>query len=59
MKQILLLRFSAMGDVALLAPVVQAFTQRYPDVAITLVTRPKFAVFFSQFPQRRVCGGRL
>ncbi|WP_020602784.1 glycosyltransferase family 9 protein [Spirosoma spitsbergense] len=49
-KQILLLRFSAMGDVALLAPVVQAFTQRYPDVPITLVTRPKFAIFFSGFP---------
>lgn len=49
-KQFLLLRFSAMGDVALLAPVVQAFTQRYPDVPITLVTRPAFAVFFSGFP---------
>lgn len=49
-KPVLLLRFSAMGDVALLAPVLQAFTQRYPDVPITLVTRPKFAVFFSGFP---------
>ncbi|WP_018622137.1 glycosyltransferase family 9 protein [Spirosoma luteum] len=49
-NQVLLLRFSAMGDVALLAPIVQAFTQRYPDVSITLVTRPKFAVFFSGFP---------
>lgn len=56
MKQVLLLRFSAMGDVALLAPVVQAFTQRYPDVGITLVTRPKFAVFFDQFPNVRVIG---
>ena len=56
MKQLLLLRFSAMGDVALLAPVVQAFTQRYPDVAITLVTRPKFAAFFDQFPNVRVIG---
>lgn len=49
-KQILLLRFSAMGDVALLAPVVQAFTLRYPGVSVTLVTRPKFAVFFSGLP---------
>ena len=56
MKQLLLLRFSAMGDVALLAPVVQAFTQRYPDVAITLVTRQKFAVFFEQIPNVRVVG---
>jgi ADP-heptose:LPS heptosyltransferase len=54
MKQVLLLRFSAMGDVALLAPVVQAFTTRYPDISITLVTRPKFAVFFSELPNVRI-----
>ena len=53
---LLLLRFSAMGDVALLAPVVAAFAQRYPEVGVTLVTRKKFAVFFSQFPNVRVIG---
>ena len=53
-KNLLLLRFSAMGDVALLAPVVQSFTQHYPDVGITLVTRRKFAVFFEQFPNVRL-----
>ncbi|SFE72198.1 glycosyltransferase family 9 protein [Spirosoma endophyticum] len=56
MKQLLLLRFSAMGDVALLTPVVQAFTIRYPDRSITLVTRQKFAVFFEQFPNVRIIG---
>ena len=56
MKQLLLLRFSAMGDVALLAPVVQAFTLRYPDRGITLVTRQKFAVFFEQFSNVRIIG---
>jgi ADP-heptose:LPS heptosyltransferase len=56
MTQLLLLRFSAMGDVALLAPVVQAFTSRYPDAQLTVVTRPKFAVFFTQFPNVRVVG---
>ena len=45
-----------MGDVALLAPVVQAFILRYPDVDITLVTRQKFAVFFAQFPNVRIVG---
>ncbi|WP_080055863.1 glycosyltransferase family 9 protein [Spirosoma aerolatum] len=55
-KSLLLLRFSAMGDVALLTPVIQAFTFRYPDVGITLVTRQKFAVFFAQFPNVRVVG---
>ena len=43
-----------MGDVALLAPVVQAFTERYPDVLMTIVTRSKFAVFFEQFTGVRV-----
>lgn len=56
MKHLLLLRFSAMGDVALLAPVVQAFTDRYPNVRVTVVTRPKFAVFFTQFPNVNVVG---
>lgn len=56
MTNLLLLRFSAMGDVALLAPVVQAFTGCYPDVHLTVVTRPKFAVFFAQFPNVRVVG---
>ncbi len=56
MKQLLLLRFSAMGDVALLAPVVQAFTEQYPHAQITLVTRAKFAVFFEQLPNIRIVG---
>ncbi|WP_240699243.1 glycosyltransferase family 9 protein [Spirosoma sordidisoli] len=51
-----MLRFSAMGDVALLAPVVQAFTRQYPDARLTLVTRPRFAVFFQQFPNLEVVG---
>ncbi|MBD2703230.1 glycosyltransferase family 9 protein [Spirosoma sp. BT702] len=45
-----------MGDVALLAPVVQAFTQRYPETPITLVTRSRFGVFFEGFPTVTVVG---
>ncbi|GAB3551789.1 glycosyltransferase family 9 protein [Spirosoma fluminis] len=45
-----------MGDVALLAPVVQAFTQRYPDVSVTVVTRAKFGVFFAPFPNVYIVG---
>ena len=47
-KQILILRFSAMGDVILLVPVLKSLTDAYPDVAVTLVTRPKFASFFEE-----------
>lgn len=47
LKKILVLRFSAMGDVVLLLPVVQSLVNRYPDVEVTIVTRPKFASFFT------------
>jgi ADP-heptose:LPS heptosyltransferase len=46
MKRILVLRFSAMGDVALLVPVLQSLVAAHHDVEVTLVTRPKFAAFF-------------
>ncbi len=47
MRKILLLRFSAMGDVVLLVPVVRSLVAAYPDVEVTVVTRPKFASFFT------------
>jgi len=46
LKKILVIRFSAMGDVVLLAPVIKSFVAAYPDVEVTIVTRPKFAPFF-------------
>lgn len=36
-----------MGDVMLLVPVVKSLVAAYPDVEVTVVTRPKFAVFFT------------
>jgi ADP-heptose:LPS heptosyltransferase len=45
-KNIVVLRFSAMGDVALMAPVLRSFLKEFPDHKITLATRPKFSVFF-------------
>jgi ADP-heptose:LPS heptosyltransferase len=46
-KKILLLRFSAMGDVVLLVPVLRSLTNAYPEVEVTVVTRPKFTSFFA------------
>lgn len=43
---IVVLRFSAMGDVALLAPVLKVAAEENPGTTITLVTRPKFAALF-------------
>lgn len=45
-KHILVLRFSAMGDVAMTVPVLRAFTEQYPDVKITVVTRAFFKPMF-------------
>jgi len=46
LKKILVLRFSAMGDVALLVPVLKSLVAAHQDVEVTVVTRPKFAPFF-------------
>jgi ADP-heptose:LPS heptosyltransferase len=43
---IVVLRFSAMGDVALLAPVLKTAAEENPGTKITLVTRPKFSGLF-------------
>ncbi|WP_300488866.1 glycosyltransferase family 9 protein [Flavobacterium sp.] len=49
-KHILVIRLSAMGDVAMVAPVLRAFVSQYPDVKITVVSRPFFKPFFSGIP---------
>ncbi len=45
------MRLSAMGDVALAVPVLEAFTTRYPDVQVTMVSRPFFRPLFENIPQ--------
>ena len=37
--QLLIMRFSALGDVAMTVPVVYALAQQYPDVRITVLSR--------------------
>jgi ADP-heptose:LPS heptosyltransferase len=53
---ILVLRFSAMGDVALATPVIKSLAQAYPSKKISVVTRPKFGVFFHGIPNVNVIG---
>lgn len=43
---LLVIRTSAMGDVALLTPVILGMRNQYPDVEITLVTRKSFESLF-------------
>ncbi|RLD28178.1 MAG: ADP-heptose--LPS heptosyltransferase RfaF [Bacteroidetes bacterium] len=39
-----------MGDVAMTVPVLRAFTQQYPDVKFTVLTRAFFTPFFRDLP---------
>lgn len=48
---ILVIRLSAMGDVAMVVPVLRAFLQKYPEVKITVLTREFFTPFFRDLPE--------
>ena len=45
-SKILVIRFSAMGDVAMTVPVLREFRQQYPDTALVMATRGLFEPFF-------------
>ncbi|HEY3430504.1 MAG TPA: glycosyltransferase family 9 protein [Cyclobacteriaceae bacterium] len=46
MKKLLVLRFSAMGDVVLIVPVLRSLVAAHQNIQITVVTRPRFVSFF-------------
>ena len=52
--RILVIRTSAMGDVALLTPVLRALKSKYPGVEVILVTRKAFNIFFSFIPGLKI-----
>jgi ADP-heptose:LPS heptosyltransferase len=45
--RLLVIRTSAMGDVALTTPVLKGMREQYPDVELLLLTRPAYKPFFS------------
>ncbi|OXA72198.1 ADP-heptose--LPS heptosyltransferase RfaF [Flavobacterium aquidurense] len=49
-KHIAVMRLSAMGDVAMTVPVLRAFVKQYPEVKITVISRPFFKPFFDGIP---------
>ena len=51
---ILVIRLSAMGDVAMMVPVLKAFSEKYPNVKITLLTRGFFTPLFRELPNVEV-----
>lgn len=49
-KHLLIMRLSAIGDVAMTVPIVLALRQQYPELKITVVSRPLFKSFFTSIP---------
>ena len=45
-QHIVVIRLSAMGDVAMTVPVIRAFVKQNPEVKVTFVSRPFFKPFF-------------
>lgn len=53
-KHILVIRLSAMGDVAMTVPVLRALTRQYPNIKLTVLTRSFFKPFFFNIPNVNV-----
>ena len=51
MKKLLIIRFSALGDIAMTVPVVHDLAVQYPDLEITMLSRPMAAPLFEQLPK--------
>lgn len=49
-KKLLIIRFSALGDVAMTIPVVYSLAKQYPDLEITFLTRKNFEGMFLHQP---------
>ena len=49
-KHILVIRLSAMGDVAMTVPVIRALANQYPQLKITVLTREFYKPFFRDIP---------
>lgn len=47
-RELLVIRLSAMGDVAMTVPVLSALTLQYPNLKITVLTKPFFTPMFAQ-----------
>ena len=49
--KVLVIRFSALGDVAMTVPVINTFACQHPDYEIKVLTRARFAPLFSWMPE--------
>ncbi|MFV0546423.1 MAG: glycosyltransferase family 9 protein [Bacteroides sp.] len=51
MARILVIRFSALGDVAMTIPVIYSLAEQYPEHEITVLSRASFKSLFCELPQ--------
>ena len=51
MKKLLIIRFSALGDIAMTVPVVHDLAMQYPDLDITMLSRPMAVPLFERLPK--------
>lgn len=51
MTHIAILRFSALGDVAMVVPVLRCLYKQHPEVEVTFITKKFHAPLFEEFPQ--------
>ena len=58
-KKILVIRFSAMGDVALSAPVISSLLQQHPTLEIVFLSRQLFKPFFEEHDRLTFIGADL
>ena len=49
-KHILVIRLSALGDVAMTVPVLRVVSKTYPEVQLTVLSRPVFKPLFENIP---------
>lgn len=49
-QHIAVMRLSAMGDVAMTVPVLRALVNQYPELKLTLISRPFLQPFFKDIP---------
>lgn len=53
-RHILVIRLSAMGDVAMTIPVLRGLRAQYPDIELTVLTKPFFKPLFDEVPNCNV-----
>ncbi len=53
-KHLMIFRFSAMGDVAMMVPVLRCLYAQNQNIQVTLVTRKRFAPIFKEFNQLQI-----